>query len=157
VLELSDGGLTVRQAQAQIGGCDELILDSFHVAMRIQNMMQVTKGLEGQHSNQILKDLERVKWHIWHSCPKAAEERLDWLIADIEARYPNGSQSKLLRMAEKIAGYIANNTYAIVNFWQALPQRRHHLLECCRTRDQPGDFQTNGQEAADGMVTRCRP
>ena len=113
---ISDGGLTVRQAQAQIGGCDELILDWFHVAMRIQNMMQVAKGLDGEHSDQILKDMERIKWHLWHGCPSAAEERLDWLIADIEARAPNESQSKLLRMAEEFAGYIANNTHAIADY-----------------------------------------
>lgn len=113
---ISDGGLTVRQAQAQIGESDKLILDWFHVAMRIQNMMQVAKGLDAGQSGHILKGLERIKWHLWHGCPAAAEERLDWLIEDIDAMATNESQSKLLRMAEEFAGYIANNSHAIVDY-----------------------------------------
>lgn len=64
VLFLSDGGDTVRQAQAGYGRFGESILDWFHISMRIQNLLQLAKGLEQTKDTPqreaILTDIERI-------------------------------------------------------------------------------------------------
>jgi hypothetical protein len=42
---LSDGGDTVRPAQLDFGDCRERVLGWFYVAMRVQNLEQMVKGL----------------------------------------------------------------------------------------------------------------
>lgn len=72
----SDGGDTVRRAQIDFGDCGENILDWFHVAMRIQNLEQMIKGLpicdEWLCGDALIRTLHRAKLHLWRGCPYPA-------------------------------------------------------------------------------------
>ncbi|MEJ8852924.1 ISKra4 family transposase, partial [Variovorax rhizosphaerae] len=63
---LCDGGDTVRELGAFVHPRSEHILDWFHVAMRIEQLLQTTRGLQGPEREELLKDIERVKWFLWH-------------------------------------------------------------------------------------------
>lgn len=116
---LSDGGDTVRQAQfgSRISG--EWILDWFHIAMRFQNMMQIAKGLPRHQDprtyDQVLHDLERAKWHLWHGCWHRCLERLQWLTFDLVFD-PGDARTKLEAKLEENITYISRNRVFIVNY-----------------------------------------
>ncbi|MDM0002777.1 hypothetical protein QTI24_29570 [Variovorax sp. J22P240] len=61
---LCDGGDTVRELGALVHPRSEHILDWFHVAMRIEQLLQTTRGLQGSEKENLLKDIERVKWYL---------------------------------------------------------------------------------------------
>lgn len=57
---LCDGGDTVRELGAFVHPRSEHILDWFHVAMRIEQLLQTTRGLQGAEKPELLKGIERV-------------------------------------------------------------------------------------------------
>jgi hypothetical protein len=77
---LSDGGDTVRRAQLDFGDCGERVLDWFHVAMRVQNLEQMIKGLPDRDErpcvDTLIAGVRSAKWHLWHGCPYPALQRL---------------------------------------------------------------------------------
>jgi len=80
---LSDGGDTVRRARLDFGDCGENVLDWFHIAMRVQNLEQMIKGLQRRDDRRcadtLIDGLRRAKWHLWHGCPYPALRRLESL------------------------------------------------------------------------------
>src|SRR5260370_2322163 len=73
---LSDGGEDVRNVQLDLNPQAEHLLDWFHLTMRLTVLNQTAKGQperigEGEDQYElrpgVLKDLERIKWHLWHS------------------------------------------------------------------------------------------
>jgi hypothetical protein len=75
---LSDGGDTVRELPAFLHPHSEHILDWFHVAMRIEQLSQTARGLRDGTSTitkeEILKQLRRVKWFLWHGNVMQADD-----------------------------------------------------------------------------------
>lgn len=66
---LSDGGDSVRELQLYLNPQAEHLLDWFHITMRITVMNQMAKGLSRKDSelrSDALKELERIKWFLWH-------------------------------------------------------------------------------------------
>jgi hypothetical protein len=72
---LSDGGEDVRNVQLYLNPQAEHLLDWFHLTMRLTVLTQTAKGLpekigEGEECyelrSEVLKDLERTKWYLWH-------------------------------------------------------------------------------------------
>ena len=67
---LSDGGDTVRKLQMWLSPQSEHLLDWFHVTMRLTVMGQMRKSLNGVEPpalvEQVEKDLESLKWHLWN-------------------------------------------------------------------------------------------
>ncbi|MEX3845495.1 ISKra4 family transposase [Paraburkholderia sp. BR10882] len=116
---LSDGGDTVRRAQLDFGDCGERVLDWFHVAMRVQNLEQMIKGLperDGRPSvDALVNGLRSAKWHLWHGCPFPALQRLESLGWELA---PDGSPAevRLLAKLEEFVGYLENNQRFIVNY-----------------------------------------
>ena len=59
------------------------VLDWFHVAMRVQNLEQMIKGLpdrdERPSADTLIDGLRSAKWHLWHGCPYPALQRLESL------------------------------------------------------------------------------
>ncbi|MEJ8815195.1 ISKra4 family transposase [Variovorax ureilyticus] len=122
---LCDGGDTVRELGAFVHPRSEHILDWFHVAMRIEQLLQTTRGLQGSEREHLLKDIERVKWFLWHGNVLHAEGALYNLLEDIadarEEQRKAGLPSsvvlkKLDRALDEFATYIDNNAGAIVNY-----------------------------------------
>jgi len=85
---LSDGGDTVRDLQLYLNPNAEHLLDWFHITMRITVMRQMAKGLgvKGTELREFaLKELERIKWFLWHGNVFRALETVEDLESDLEA------------------------------------------------------------------------
>ncbi|RZL93946.1 MAG: hypothetical protein EOP82_06155 [Variovorax sp.] len=102
----------------------EHILDWFHVAMRIEQLLQTARGLQGPEKEELLKDIERVKWFLWHGNVFRADDTLNKLLEDIadvreyqrQAGLPSSVVLKKLdRALDEFATYVDNNAGAIVN------------------------------------------
>ena len=116
---LSDGGDTVSRAQIDFGDCGENVLDWFHVAMRVQNLEQMIKGLperdERPCADALIDTLHRAKWHLWHGCPYPALRRLESLGWELAAD-DSPEEAKLLARLEEFIGYLENTQTFIVNY-----------------------------------------
>ena len=116
---LSDGGDTVRELQLYLNPQAEHLLDWFHITMRLTVMNQMAKGLGTKKSKlcaQALKELERIKWYLWHgNVFRALQiiEDLD-LILDNDDLAPE--QRKLLKTVREFQTYIENNALFIPNY-----------------------------------------
>jgi hypothetical protein len=127
---LSDGGDTVRELPAYLHPHCEHILDWFHIAMRVEQLSQTARGFYGTYDclmtkEKILKELERVKWFLWHGNVFRADETLTALMFEMDgaieedrgARRPvHLVLKKLARAVEEFGTYIDNNASGIVNY-----------------------------------------
>lgn len=117
---LSDGGDTVRQPQFGFFMRGEWVLDWFHVGMRFQQLIQLAKGLgdsEDAHTpDDIVKELHRAKWHLWHGCAYRALQRLEWLTWDVEGFEDTEAKTKLSAKLEEALTYVDRNQGFIVNY-----------------------------------------
>jgi hypothetical protein len=126
---LSDGGDTVRELPAFLHPHSEHILDWFHVAMRIEQLSQTARGLRDGTSTitkeEILKQLQRVKWFLWHGNVMQADDTLSALIDDVDGARAEDREAarpaplvlkKLSRALEEFGTYIQNNASGIVNY-----------------------------------------
>jgi hypothetical protein len=130
VIFISDGGDTVRELPAFLHPHSEHILDWFHIAMRIEQLLQTARGFRGIAAGEmtregILKEIERTKWYLWHGNVFRADETLTDLMFEIdgaiqedhEARRPASMiLKKLARALEECATYINTNAGGIVNY-----------------------------------------
>jgi hypothetical protein len=129
---LSDGGDDVRQVQQYLNPEAEYWLDWFHLTMRITVMKQLAKGLAKQENGSIAKDsepavmlkgkniekeLQSLKWNLWHGNVERALERIEELRWDLDLT-PGKSESreKLSKQLEELDGYIKNNQEYIPNY-----------------------------------------
>jgi hypothetical protein len=126
---LSDGGDTVRELPAMLHPSSEHILDWFHIAMRIEQLSQTARGVRDEDNTishaAILKQLQRVKWYLWHGNVLCANDALIELIDDVDAaretsrdagRTPQIPLKKLARALDEFGTYVDNNSNAIVNY-----------------------------------------
>jgi len=82
---LSDGGDTVRDLQLYLSPQAEHLLDWFHVTMRITVMKQMTRGQPGNEKlKEIEKELDRIKWFLWHGNVFMALQTIEFLEMDLE-------------------------------------------------------------------------
>lgn len=123
---LSDGGDTVRDLQLYMSPNAEHILDWFHITMRITVMNQMAKGIPKDESlKDIEKNLERLKWYLWHGNVFCALQLLEDIEDDLSCA---GSKEKILKLYKAVNEfnvYIDNNRNFIPNY-----QDRHHYGEC---------------------------
>jgi hypothetical protein len=121
---LSDGGETVRDLQLYLNPEAEHYLDWFHVTMRLTVMGQYAKGLPAQpgkdglvHRAEVEKDLERIKWYLWHGNVVRALARLEGLafLLEGEDHLPT-SGKKLAKAVEEFTTYIQANAAFIPNY-----------------------------------------
>ncbi len=82
---LTDGGDTVRDLTEGHSPQASHILDWFHITMRLTVLGQMAKGVSVEHKGEKFeKELERVKWFLWHSNVYKALQLLEWLELDID-------------------------------------------------------------------------
>jgi hypothetical protein len=109
----------VRRAQLDFGDCGERVPDWFHVAMRIQNLEQMIKGLPDRGERPCvdtpIDGLRSAKWHRWHGCPYPALQRLESLGWEL-AKDGRPEETRLLAKLEEFIGYLENNESFIVNY-----------------------------------------
>jgi hypothetical protein len=122
---LCDGGDTVRELATSLHARSEHILDWFHVAMRIEQLLQTTRGLRNARQQPLIIQIERVKWFLWHGNVIRADSALQDLIDEIDderdqdrqaGRPPSVVLKKLSGALNEFATYIDNNAGAIVNY-----------------------------------------
>lgn len=116
---LSDGGDTVRELQLYLNPQAEHLLDWFHVTMRITVMNQMAKGFSSKDSelcSDTLKELERIKWFLWHGNVFKALQTIGNLDIDLDDGSFNEKQTKLLKALREFQTYIENNASFIPNY-----------------------------------------
>ena len=104
----------MRNVQLYLNPQAEHLLDWFHLAMRFTVLNQTAKGLpekvgkgEAQYELRtgVLKDLERIKWHLWHGNVFQALNELQSLEMDVDAaafESANENSQKLLKGVEEL-------------------------------------------------------
>jgi hypothetical protein len=137
VVFLSDGGDTVRSLPTYLSPESEHYLDWFHITMRLTVLGQMTKGLaldrnsaaeqggqpqseeheEDPTAGEIQRQLESVKWYLWHGNVYAALRAIQDLREDLKAGAKGSEiQRKLGRAVREFEAYIANNRGSIPNY-----------------------------------------
>jgi len=125
---LSDGGDDVRQIQQYLNPEAEYWLDWFHITMRITVMKQMAKGLAheqqvpaetsspqaeapAQKSNE--KEVQSLKWNLWHGNVERALERIEDLQWDLEFRIGKSeNQTKQLKPLREFDTSYGQNIHA---------------------------------------------
>jgi hypothetical protein len=82
---LSDGADTVRDLLLYLNPNAEHLLDWFHITMRLTVMRQMAKGSGPsgfELRDLVLKELERIKWFLWHGNTFRALQAVSWLNTD---------------------------------------------------------------------------
>jgi hypothetical protein len=125
---LFDGGDTVRELQLYLNPHAEHLLDWFHVTMRLTVLQQMAKGLPDQIRDEVqdyplhdpvVRDLERLKWYLWHGNVYKALQVVQSVEMDLDAAVAtsgHGTARKLLKAVEEFHTYIANNQGFIPNY-----------------------------------------
>src|SRR5262245_46261451 len=125
---LSDGGDTVRDLQLYLNPQAEHLLDWFHVTMRLTVMRQTAKSLPATTQDEemtyevrapVTKELERLKWFLWHGNVYQALQLSQVVEGDLEVAVATSSDStarKLLKAVEEFHTYIKNNAGFIPNY-----------------------------------------
>jgi hypothetical protein len=131
---LSDGGEDVRNVQLYLNPQAEHLLDWFHVTMRLTVLTQTAQGLpervvEGEAQYElrpgVLKDLERVKWYLWHGNVFQALKELQGLEMDLDAaafETKDEHAQKLLKGVEDLHTYVERNQAFIPNYGERYRQ-----------------------------------
>jgi hypothetical protein len=98
------------------------------VRITVQVMMNTAKSLPplptAEHEqaegcvdrDQVAKDMERLKWLLWHGNTFRADQVLSWLEDDLDSEDPGEAQRKLAKYLAEFAGYIRANTAWIPNY-----------------------------------------
>ena len=128
---MSDGGESVRRLVARIGPEAEHVLDWFHVTMRLTVLRQMTKGAcpaDPGWTEQRLRDLEQLKWLLWHGHARQAVDAAQELADDAWGREEDAKEEKtetaetkgklkrLQTAAEELATYLRRNAGQIINY-----------------------------------------
>jgi hypothetical protein len=125
---LSDGGDTVRDLQLYLNPQAEHLLDWFHVTMRLTVMQQTAKSLPATTQDEemtyevrapVTKELERLKWFLWHGNVYQAMQVMQTIEGDLEVAVATSSDStarKLLKAVEEFHTYSRNNAGFIPNY-----------------------------------------
>jgi hypothetical protein len=165
---LSDGADDVRELPLYLSPESEHWLDWFHVAMRLRVMGQMAKGL-GNEQNMtpahlpptedaeeeldtvdIGKELERVKWFLWHGNVVRALDTIEDIEGELDFLPHDGeSRRKLLRAVREFRGYIEANQNFIPNYGDRY--RREDLNGLRGVRGKSSGEQAHGEETANAM------
>jgi hypothetical protein len=117
---LTDGGEEVRALTERVTPEAEHVLDWFHIAMRLTVLEQYARGVahhDEKEGAQLLNDLERTKWLLWHGNYHRAQQHADDLRDDVkglEMDYPH--LGKFARSAHEFAVYIRSNAGSLINY-----------------------------------------
>jgi hypothetical protein len=123
---LSDGGDTVRDLQLYLSPEAEHLLDWFHITMRLTTLTQTAKGLpvtpspEGRTlRDDVLRELERIKWFLWHGNVFQALQQLRFVEGDLEATAYESDDAiawKLCKAVQEFTTYIEHHGGFIPNY-----------------------------------------
>jgi hypothetical protein len=124
---LSDGGDTVRDVQLYLSPEADHLLDWFHLTMRLTTMTQSAKGLPAMMGeeetvplrDEVLRQLERTKWFLWHGNVFQALQVLQSVLFDLEMatfERDDGKIGKLCKAVQDFHTFIDRNRDFIPNY-----------------------------------------
>src|SRR6266700_413108 len=118
---LTDGGEDVRRLPLYLNPRAEYLIDWFHITMRLTVMSQMAKGLRSREhpelAAEVLEELARLKWFLWHGNVFRALQVVDDLQIDLDnTEQPSIEQQKLLKTVPEFAGYVQANGAWIPNY-----------------------------------------
>ena len=128
---LTDGGDTVRELPLYLSPESEHWLDWFHITMRLTVMGQMARGLPLDHVPvepmddeepvldvaDLQKQLESLKWHLWHGNVYRALQIAEDLECDLDSGdHPTERVKKLLKAVSEFHHYIEVNQAFIPNY-----------------------------------------
>ena len=128
---LSDGGDTVRDVQLYLSPEADHLLDWFHVTMRLTTMTQSAKGLPetmGEEEelplrDEVLRQLERTKWFLWHGNVFQALKVLTTIHLDLELaswERDDDKIGKLCKTVQEFHTFIDRNRAFIPNYGERI-------------------------------------
>ncbi len=140
---LTHGGADVRELPLYLNPQAEHLIDWFHITMGLTVMNQMARGLEGTPGAEASRQLERLKWFLWHGrvpCPAGGR------------RSGDGPRGRRRRSRPPQAGEGPGRVRRLHRGQRhldpelrgALPLWRGHLQRLRRVGGQPGGEQTNG-------------
>ena len=117
---LTDGGEDVRELPLYLNPQAEHLIDWFHITMRLTVMGQMAKGLgrgaASELATEVAKELERLKWFLWHGNVFRALQVVEDLEIDLDIEEAGPEQRKLLKAVGEFGGYIRANATWIPNY-----------------------------------------
>jgi hypothetical protein len=117
---LSDGGDTVRDLQMYLNPQAEHLLHWFHISMRLTVMSQLVKSIDTDDqpnlSAEIEKELECLKWNLWHGNVHKALQIVEDLEVALDLEENSQEQRKLLKAVLEFGTYIISNRTFIANY-----------------------------------------
>jgi hypothetical protein len=139
VIFLSDGGDDVRNLQLYLNPYAEHLLDWFHITMRLTVLGQLAKGVALQTNDkketqlpfeeeeeplpsvptleELERQLERIKWYLWHGNVFCALQIGEDLEDDLELlEGEDVSIQKMYQAVREFNGYITANESYVVNY-----------------------------------------
>jgi hypothetical protein len=129
---LSDGNDTLRALQLEMSPKATHILDWFHLTMKLTVLEQYGKGLvhcEAVLGEGIRKQIERLKWSLWHGQVDKALGKVDDLESSIAPFSETYARFNHVRKAlSELRTYIGNNRHLIPHYGQ-----RYHQGEAIAT------------------------
>ena len=136
--------------------------------MRLTVLMQTTIGAPetiGAGDEQyelrpkVLKQLESIKWYLWHGNVFQALHRLEDLEMDLDAAAfdsKNQTLRKLLKGVEDLHTYVERNQTFIPNYGERYRKWRKNCFRLRRVGSQSGNQQTNEQASTNAVDTTWR-
>jgi len=125
----TDGCPRLRGLLADAGVTARPMLDWFHVAMRLQHLKQIADGLSaddparGAAEAVIVKEVERLHWHIWNGKARDAQVSIDRIRAvmhhfrgEPDQRRSAAPSRKLRTALQTLDGYLAGQSAWLVNY-----------------------------------------
>src|SRR6266403_5902099 len=132
---LSDGGDTVRDLQMYLNPQAEHLLDWFHITMRLTVMGQMAKSNNTNDqtnlSAEVEKELERLKWNLWHGNGHKALQIVDDLEFALDIEGHGQEQRKLLKAVGEFGTYISANPNLYSQLRRPLSAWRNHFHSLC--------------------------
>jgi len=141
---LTDGGEDIRDLPRYLNPQAEHLLDWFHITMRLTVMTNTATGLRSPPpptdpaassppagadlATAVGKDLERLKWFLWHGNVFRSLQTIEDLAIDLDIEDPSPQQRKLAKMVHEFDTYIRANIDRIPNYGE-----RHRAGEAIST------------------------
>ena len=117
---LTDGGEDVRELPLYLNPQAEHLIDWFHITMWLTVMGQMAKGLgrgaASELATEVARELERLKWFLWHGNVFRALQVVEDLEIDLDIEEAGPEHRKLLKAVGEFGGYIRANATWIPNY-----------------------------------------
>jgi hypothetical protein len=115
---ITDGGDNVRELPQFLSPRSEHILDWFHITMKITVIKQMAKSIMGKDFVDFEKEVDSMKWFLWHGNTLKALNILDYLDLELAVfeKDKNTEKHKLWKTVNEFSDYINANSPFIPDY-----------------------------------------